>query len=152
MDGGAPTQLGDKFDGLLDRIDAGVIERVHAEPDMHRRTRILSFPDQLRGLREIASPFVAAIFSGHASGRSPLLRGVYLTSAAQEDAPLAVDETNAAAFFVEGLFKETILPEAGFVMADPVAHYRRRLAEAAAAGGLGVLTIALLVASACWPR
>lgn len=163
VDGSAPALLGEEFDALLERIDERVIERMHAERDVRRRARILSFPQQLRGLRELALPLVATVFGSHAYGRSPLLRGVYLTSGTQEGTPIdrvlsvvsrsfgmqAALPSSARAqrrtYFVERLLKETILPEAGFVGADPVALRRRRLAEAAAAGGIGLVTVALLV-------
>ncbi|WP_426285252.1 type VI secretion system membrane subunit TssM [Luteibacter sp. E-22] len=163
VQGGAPALLGAEFDALLERIDERVIERMHAERDVRRRARILSFPQQLRAFREAALPLVSTVFGSHAYGRPPLLRGVYLTSGTQEGTPIdrvlsvvgrsfgmhatapASTRAQRRTYFTERLLKETILPEAGFVGADPVAWRRRRLAEAAAIGGIGVLAVALVV-------
>lgn len=163
VEGGAAGLLGEEFDALLERIDERVIERMHAERDVRRRARILSFPQQLRALRELALPLASAVFGSHAYGRPPVLRGVYLTSGTQEGTPIdrvlsvvgrsfgmhATLPVSARAqrrtYFTERLLKETILPEAGFIGADPVAWRRRRLAEVAAIGGIGVLAAVLLV-------
>jgi type VI secretion system protein ImpL len=163
VDGGAPGLLGEEFDALLERIDAGTIERMHAERDVRRRARILSFPQQLRHLRELAEPLTGAIFGSHAYGRPPVLRGMYLTSGTQEGTPIdrvlsVVGRSfgmRAAAnghtrsprrtFFVERLLTEVILPEAGFAGSDPQLIRRRRLLEAAAIAAIGVLTAGLLI-------
>ncbi|UPG84789.1 type VI secretion system membrane subunit TssM [Luteibacter aegosomatis] len=166
VDGSAPSRFGAEFDALLERVDARLIERMHAERDVRRRTRILSFPQQLRALRDATQPLVGGVFARHAYGRSPVLRGVYLTSGTQEGTPIdrvlsvvgrafgvrpgvpAAERTPRRTYFVERLFRETILPEAGFVGADPGALRRRRVLEAAAIAGVGTLTAALLVGMA----
>lgn len=163
LDGSAPARLGDEFDALLARLDERVLGRMHAERDVRRRAQVLAFPQQVRGLRELALPLVATVFGRHAYGRSPLLRGVYMTSGTQEGTPIdrvlsvvgrsfgmhaaATPSTRAQrrAYFVSRLMKETILPEAGFVGSDPQALRRRRIAEAAAIAGIGTATAALLV-------
>jgi len=163
LDGGASSLLGGEFDALLERIDAGTIERMHAERDVRRRARILSFPQQLRHLRELAVPLAAAIFGSHAYGRAPVLRGMYLTSGTQEGTPIdrvlsvvghsfgirsSVQGTTRSprrTFFVERLLNDVILPEAGFAGSDPQRLRRRRLAEAGAIAAIAVLTAGLLI-------
>jgi len=166
LDGTAHTHLGDAFDALLGRLDERVIERIHAERDLTRRGRLFAFPQQVRCLRDTVLPLVASVFGRHSYGRSPMLRGVYMTSGTQEGTPIdrvlsvvgrsfgmagAVPASSRAqrrTFFVEHLIARTILPEAGFAGANPVALRRRRVVEAAALGGIAALTIALVVGMA----
>ena len=163
VDGGAPDLVGDEFDALLERVDGATVERMHAERDVRRRARILSFPQQLRHLRELALPLSTAVFGRHAYGRPPILRGMYLTSGTQEGTPIdrvlsvvgrsfgvhtamaSVSRTPRRTFFVERLLKEVVLPEAGFAGADPAALRRRRLTGAAAIAAIAVVTACLLV-------
>jgi type VI secretion system protein ImpL len=163
VDGTSTDLVGDEFDALLEAIDGSVVSRMHAERDVRRRARILSFPQQLRHLRELALPLCAAVFGAHAYGRPPVLRGVYLTSGTQEGTPIdrvlsvvsrsfgmptataSVSRSPRRTFFVERLLKEVILPEAGFAGANPVTLRRRRLAGAAAIAAITIVTVGLLV-------
>ncbi|MEX8499196.1 type VI secretion system membrane subunit TssM [Leptothrix ochracea] len=77
-----------QFDALVQRLDAGLIERVQAERDVTRRTRIYGFPAQLVGLREPLHAFIDAVFSPSSLEAHPLLRGVYLISGTQEGTPI----------------------------------------------------------------
>ena len=162
IDGAASDLLGSEFDALLERIDGATVERMHAERDVRRRARILSFPQQLRHVRDLALPLAATAFGAHAYGRPPVLRGIYLTSGTQEGTPIdrvlsvvsrsfgmhaaatSVTRSPRRTFFVERLLKEVILPEAGFVGADPVAMRRLRLAWAAAIFGITIVTGGLI--------
>jgi len=166
VDGTACVALGDAFDALLGRLDERVIDRIHAERDLTRRGRLLAFPQQVRGLRDLALPLVATVFGRHSYGRSPMLRGVYMTSGTQEGTPIdrvlsvvgrsfgmpatapVASRAQRRTFFVEHLIARTILPEAGFAGANPAAVRRRRVAEAAALASVAALTLALVVAMA----
>ncbi|MBB3228145.1 type VI secretion system protein ImpL [Luteibacter sp. Sphag1AF] len=163
IDGSASRLLGEEFDALLERIDTATVERMHAAPDVRRRARILSFPQQLRHVRERVLPLAASVFGSHAYGRSPVLRGMYLTSGTQEGSPVdrvlsgvgrsfgmhapgnAVSRAPRRTFFIERLFRDVILPEAGFAGADPMALRQRRWLEVAMIGGMALLTAGLLV-------
>jgi type VI secretion system protein ImpL len=163
VDGTAPDLLADEFDALLESIDGAVVPRMHTERDVRRRARILSFPQQLRHLRELALPLCSAVFGRHAYGRPPVLRGLYLTSGTQEGTPIdrvlsvvsrsfgmpaaaaSASRSPRRTFFVERLLNAVILPEAGFAGSNPVALRRRRLAGAAAIAAIAVITVGLLV-------
>src|SRR5690606_9698895 len=80
VDGSAAHSFADEFGLLLDRLNTRILDRLHTERDRARRAAILSFPQQLGALREIAQQFVEGVFSGHKYGTPLLLRGVYLTS------------------------------------------------------------------------
>jgi type VI secretion system protein ImpL len=82
------TGFGPQFDALVQRLDAGLIERIQAERDVTRRTRIYGFPAQLAGLREPLHAFIDAVFSPSSFEAHPLLRGVYLISGTQEGTPI----------------------------------------------------------------
>ncbi|WP_448101492.1 type VI secretion system membrane subunit TssM [Luteibacter jiangsuensis] len=166
VEGTAPGVVSAAFEGLIERVDLRMAGRIHHERDLRRRAQILSFPQQLRAVSEVVSPFVRHVFSRHAYGRSPVLRGVYLTSGTQEGTPidrvLAVvsrsfglrsetpppERRPARTYFVERLLKETVLPEAGFVGADPSALRRQRLYEVAALGAVAAACAALTVGMA----
>ena len=163
IDGSAAGLIGEELEALLERIDAGMLTRIHPERDVRRRARILSLTQQLRHLRDLTLPLTGAVFGSHAYGRSPVLRGMYLTSGTQEGTPIdrvlsvvgrsfgmqaaGADRSRAPrrTFFVERLMKDVILPEAGFAGSDPVALRRGRVAAMAAIMVLGLLTAGMLV-------
>lgn len=80
--------LAGQFDALVQRLDAGLVERLQQERDAARRARIYGFPAQLAGLREQLQEFVGAVFSASRFEPNPLLRGVYLVSGTQEGSPI----------------------------------------------------------------
>lgn len=97
------------------------------ERDVNRRARIYEFPKQLRLLQSAADDFLKEIFSPNAYEESPLLRGVYLTSATQEGQPIdhlsqhlssgvaKPTEQNSAqhirSYFIKRLLEDVIFPE-----------------------------------------
>jgi type VI secretion system protein ImpL len=163
IDGSASTRFAAEFDLLLERLNTRVIERMHAERDRGRRAAVLSFPQQLAALRDLARQFVEGVFAAHQYGAPPLLRGAYLTSGTQEGAPIdrmlsAVARTfgvDAArvqragaqqrTYFVERLLKEVLFRESGFAGINPQLERRKIALQAVAYAGI-VLVTALLVA------
>ncbi|GAB2917648.1 type VI secretion system membrane subunit TssM [Paraburkholderia jirisanensis] len=163
IDGSACLQFGAEFDLLLERLNTRVIERLHAERDRGRRAAVLSFPQQLGALRELAQQFVEGVFAPHQYGAPPLLRGAYLTSGTQQGAPIdrmlsavartfgvdaaRVQNPNAQrrTFFVERLLKEVLFRESGFAGTNPRVERQKILLQAGAYAGIALIT-ALLVA------
>jgi type VI secretion system protein ImpL len=162
MDGSAAPSLASEFDILLERLNARVFDRMHAERDGSRRAAVLSFPLQLAALRETVRQFVEGVFSGHQYGTPPLLRGVYLTSGTQEGTPIdrmmgAVARTfgldparvppssaKPRTFFVERLLKDVLFPESGFAGTNPKLERRKVLLQVAAWAGVLAVTVLLL--------
>jgi type VI secretion system protein ImpL len=72
-----------EFDGLYALLCERRVGRLTREPSLDRRSDIYLFPLELRALRERLASFVDALCAPDPYGRRPLLRGFYLTSAAQ---------------------------------------------------------------------
>ena len=162
MDGSAAKGFADEFKLLLERLNTRVLDRLHAEADRSRRAAILSFPQQLGALHEVARQFVEGVFAPNPYGTPPLLRGVYLTSGTQEGAPIdrmmsavartfGVDVARVQAkgaqqrtFFVERLLKDVLFKESGFAGTNPKLERQKILLQAASYGGV-LLLAALLV-------
>ncbi|MEX3786417.1 type VI secretion system membrane subunit TssM [Paraburkholderia sp. BR14374] len=162
IEGSACACFADEFDLLLERLNTRVIERLHGERDRSRRAAVLSFPQQLGAFREIARQFVEGVFGRHQYGATPLLRGVYLTSGTQQDAPIdrmlsavartfGVDaarvqggSTQARTFFVERLLKEVLFRESGLVGTNPRLERRMLLMQTGAYLGIALVTTLLI--------
>lgn len=163
MDGSAARSFADEFALLLGRLNTRILDRLHAERDRARRAAILSFPQQLGAMREIAQQFVEGVFSGHKYGAPLLLRGVYLTSGTQEGTPIdrmmgavartfGVDAAQVQApgaqrrtFFVERLLKDVLFRESGFAGTNPKLERQKVLLQAASYAGVLLLTVLLFV-------
>lgn len=163
MDGTAAKAFADEFQILLDRLNTRVLDRVHAEADRSRRAAILSFPQQLAAMRDVARQFVEGVFAPNPYASQPLLRGVYLTSGTQEGAPIdrmmsavartfGVDAAKVQArgaqqrtFFVERLLKEVLFKESGFAGTNPRLERQKILLQAASYTGVLLLTALLFI-------
>ncbi|MEL1265707.1 type VI secretion system membrane subunit TssM [Pseudoxanthomonas putridarboris] len=162
IDGGAADLFGAEFDLLLERLDARVIDRLHAERDPARRAAVLSFPMQLRMLREAAAQFVEGAFARDAYAKPVLLRGAYFTSGTQEGTPIDrlltavarifgidasrahVRRTQRRTYFVERLLKDVLFPESGFVGTSPALERRKLALQTASHAGIAALTVLLM--------
>jgi type VI secretion system protein ImpL len=166
MDGSAAKAFADEFQILLDRLNTRVLDRLHAENDRSRRAAILSFPQQLGALRDVARQFVEGVFAPNPYASQPLLRGVYLTSGTQEGAPIdrmmsavartfGVDAARVQAkgaqqrtFFVERLLKEVLFKESGFAGTNPKLERQKILLQAASYAAVLLATALLFVGMA----
>jgi len=164
LDGSAPRAFADAHAHLLDRLNARVLQRLHDERERGRRAAMLAFPPQFAALGEVARQFVESVFSGHAYGPAPLLRGVYLTSGTQEGTPIdrmlgavarsfGLDPQRAPAatsqprtFFIEQLLREVVLRESGLAGLHPRQQRRRTLMHAGACVGIALVTVMWLAA------
>lgn len=120
-------QFNKEFHDLLVNLNGRINQRLMQERDVNRRARIYEFPKQLRLLQSAADDFLKEIFSPNAYEESPLLRGVYLTSATQEGQPIdhlsqhlssgvaKPTEQNSAqhirSYFIKRLLEDVIFPE-----------------------------------------
>src|SRR4029434_9033591 len=80
--------FGEEFDLLQERLYQRLLERVHKEPDIDRRSLIFSFPTQMAAVKQVAQEFLDQIFRPTRYEDRPLLRGVYFTSGTQEGTPI----------------------------------------------------------------
>ena len=129
LDGSGVRLLPVELDALMERLNARVVDRLQAEPDVVRRTRIFAFPQQMAALREPLSEFVADVFASTRFDRQVRLRGVYFTSGTQEGTPIdrllgalirrsavapeAIAPGRGKAYFIQSLLREVIFAESG---------------------------------------
>ncbi|WP_439502135.1 type VI secretion system membrane subunit TssM [Aminobacter ciceronei] len=145
---------------LATELERRLVPRLEDEDSLAARAEIFRFPAQVESLSEPIRLLVEQIFGESRYEDSAWLRGVYLTSATQEGAP--IDRLTAAlsssfglpprramssprvekrSFFLKNLLTEVIFKEAGLGMFDPLAQRRRTWIwrGAAAACGAAVL-------------
>jgi type VI secretion system protein ImpL len=162
LDGSACSRFASEYDLLLERLNTRLIERLHAERDRSRRAAVLSFPQQLGALREIAQQFVEGAFGRQEYGTTPLLRGAYLSSGTQEGAPIdrmlsavartfGVDATRVQVgagqqhtYFVERLLKDVLFRESGLAGMNPRLERQKLLFQAAAYASIALITVLLV--------
>jgi type VI secretion system protein ImpL len=123
----------EEFELLQERLYQRLLERVHKEPDIDRRSLIFSFPTQMASLKQVSQEFLDQIFRPTRYEDRPLLRGVYFTSGTQEGTPIdrlmgvmastfGLDRKRLSAFsgtgrsyFLTRLLREVVFQEAGIV-------------------------------------
>lgn len=163
-----PSEALDRgFVGLTERIMQRQFVCLQEEPDELRRRRAFEFPAQFALLRERIQPFVQQLATMHRFGTAANLRGVFFTSCRQTGdnvdalagslAPLfgRAPETlsltpdpgmrRVRPFFLYGLFRKVILPEADLGGLTRPALVAARMKDLAINIALGIAAFALLV-------
>ncbi len=129
---------------LATELERRLVPRLEDEEKLAARAEIFRFPAQLDSLSEPIQVLIEAMFGESRYEESAWLRGIYLTSATQEGAP--IDRLTAAlsssfglparrampaprvekrSFFLKNLLTEVIFKEAGLGTFDPLAQRRR---------------------------
>lgn len=129
---------------LATELERRLVPRLEDEDKLAARAEIFRFPAQLTSLSEPIQVLVEAMFGESRYEEAAWLRGLYLTSATQEGAP--IDRLTAAlsssfglpprrampaprvekrSFFLKNLLTEVIFREAGLGTFDPLAQRRR---------------------------
>lgn len=129
-----------QFAALLRRLDERLLERLHQEPDIQRRSAAFAFPLQMAEFEAALSDLVDTAFTAEAEEEAPLLRGVYFTSATQGGASV---EAPAQTYFLERLLPDVVFPEANLVGVDRALERARRRRGALAMGGAVAAGLAL---------
>ncbi len=135
-DKGAVAAFIQEFDLLLERLNDRMLERLHQEPDVQRRSLIYGFPAQVASLREPMRDFLTEIFKPSRYEERALLRGVYVTSGTQEGTPidrlmgamastfglnrqsLSAFSGSGRSYFLTRLLRDVVFPEAAIVSAN----------------------------------
>jgi type VI secretion system protein ImpL len=133
-----------ELSALAARLETRMVPRLEDEEGLATRADIFRFPAQLESLSAPIGLLVDTVFGASRYEDSPWLRGVYLTSATQEGAP--IDRLTASlapafglppqrasmaprierrSFFLKNLLTEVIFREAGLGTFDPAALRRR---------------------------
>jgi type VI secretion system protein ImpL len=129
LDGTGVRVLPVELDALVERLNARVFDRLQAESDVIRRTRIFAFPQQMASLRDPLTEFVSEVFASTRFDRQMRLRGVYFTSGTQEGTPIdrllgalirrsalapeAVPAGRGKAYFIQSLLRDVMFAESG---------------------------------------
>lgn len=146
-----PAALADEvrqgFAALMRRIDERLIERLHQELDIQRRSAAFTFPLRLAGIVQRFGELAEALAIPEHVGEPAMLRGMYLTSAVPEEAAtaraapggpapaLSAPGAAASSTFLQRLLPSVIFAEANLAGVDPRVERRRRLRHALATGG-----------------
>lgn len=138
------TTVAREITSLASELERRLVPRLEDEDSLAERAEIFRFPAQVESLSEPIQLLVESIFGESRYEESAWLRGIYLTSATQEGAP--IDRLTAAlsssfglpprrtlpaprvekrSFFLKNLLTEVVFKEAGLGMFDPRALRRR---------------------------
>jgi type VI secretion system protein ImpL len=155
----------EEFELLQERLYQRLLERVHKEPDIDRRSLIFSFPTQMAALKQVSQEFLDQIFRPTRYEDRPLLRGVYFTSGTQEGTPIdrlmgvmastfGLDRKRLSAFsgagrsyFLTRLLREVVFQEAGIVSRN---RRVERMRVAIGWASVSLATILILGMGAIW--
>ena len=155
----------EEFELLQERLYQRLLERVHKEPDIDRRSLIFSFPTQMASLKQVSQEFLDQIFRPTRYEDRPLLRGVYFTSGTQEGTPIdrlmgvmastfGLDRKRLSAFsgagrsyFLTRLLREVVFQEAGIVSRN---RRVERMRVAIGWASVSLATIVILGMAAIW--
>lgn len=131
-----PQQFSAAFGNLVSRVAKRELKRLQDEADEHSRALIFAFPNQLAALEQGLTDFLEVVCGTHQFGVAPLMRGVVMTSAHQDGAPidllavpmkrafLSMEVEQAAgqtprrtlrprSFFLKHFFRDILVAEAG---------------------------------------
>jgi len=162
---GSLDSLPGELQALTQRLQAGLIDRLQAEPDAPRRQRLYGFPLQFSALQEPLLPFVREVFAPSPFEAQPFLRGVYFISGTQEGSPIdrllgsiargwQLDravlpplQSSGRSYFLERLLGEVVFAEAGLAGTQRRWERRRNLLLG---GGYALLAVLSVGALAAW--
>ena len=168
-----PLAVEAEFDALAQALHARLLQRLPAERNPERRTRIMQFPVELNALRSPLSHFVDVLFRPGVDQEQPLLRGFYLTSATQVGRPVervlsgmlrAFDPHGRSAkgpaaegeihsYFLTDVFRSVILPDVNLATRSNAGVNRRSARELRAAlVALGIAAFVLIPAILSYVR
>ncbi len=162
---GVVSHFDKELDLLLDQINDRMIERLHQEPDMQRRSLIYGFPQQIASLRGPMRDFLNEVFQPSRYEERAMLRGVYFSSGTQDGTPIdrlmgAMARTfgigrqaisafsgGGRSYFITRLFRDVVFAEAGMVITDSKLERRRRWVRR---GAMAAGVIAFLGMTVIW--
>jgi type VI secretion system protein ImpL len=157
-------RFGQEFDLLVKRLDDGLVERLQAERDVAKRSRIYGFPGQFASLRGVLGEFLDVTFSSSPYEADALLRGVYFVSGTQEGTPidrvlgaiargyrleraiLAPNQASGRSFFLSRLLGEVVFAERGLANTDLKLERRRGALMIGAYAAIAVVAVGTIAA------
>jgi type VI secretion system protein ImpL len=158
---GAVDEFKAEFRALIERLNVRLFQRMQKEPNLDRRSLIMTFPSQVASLEQPLVDFLQAAFGTTPEEPPLLLRGAYLTSGTQEGTPIdrllgimarsfgldlrsvpSVRGDQGRSYFLSRLLREVIFGEAMLVSRNPKAERRRMLLRASGFAGAALLVAA----------
>ncbi len=154
-----------EFDALIERLNAGLADRLQDEPVPGARVSLFGFPGQMSGLRKPVFDFLKQIFEPTRYQTKAVLRGFYFTSGTQHGTAVdrlllalvknfGAQEVGAAAFsgmgksfFLRDLLTKVVIGEAAWVTTDRRAVRRTLLLRAAV---LAAVAVGSAAAAGAW--
>ncbi|WP_434616410.1 type VI secretion system membrane subunit TssM [Azospirillum sp. B2RO_4] len=137
----------DLYAGLVRRLDERLLDRLHQEPDLRRRSDAFSLPLRVAELEPALADIVDTVFGSEHGEETPRLRGLYLTSATQTGGPLGLLEPEAdgpaSTYFLDRLLPDLVFPEANLAQVDRAVERARRRRNALSASAALLLSAAL---------
>ena len=158
-------KFGEELNLLLEQLTDRMTWRLSQERDLHRRSKIYNFPQQVIALAGTLDNFLRDVFSSNRYEDQILVRGVYFTSGTQEGTPIdrmmsVMAQTfgmqeqalpsfggKGRSYFITDLFRRIIFQESGLAGVNPRVERRRRWLQAAAY--IGSISLAVL-ATIAW--
>lgn len=125
------------FSGLVRRLDERLLERLHQEPDIQRRSAAFAFPLRIAQLEPALADLIDTAFSAGGAEQPPLLRGLYITSATQAAGAAAASAAGEPPqpYFLDRLLPDLVFPEANLVGVDHALERQRRKRQLVSMGG-----------------
>ncbi|WP_320041760.1 type VI secretion system membrane subunit TssM [uncultured Desulfobacter sp.] len=157
------TGFNTDFEELLTRLNRMMLNRVHEEPDIRRRSLIMDFPRQMALIKPAIMDFIHRTFDSSRFERPLLTRGIYFTSATQEGMPIdrimgvlsktyGLDEQTVPiysgegkSYFIYDLLAKVVFPESEMAGADPRVEHRKRWLKYLAYATVLVVTSAVFL-------
>jgi type VI secretion system protein ImpL len=148
-----------EFEGLAQRLQNQVIDKLERERGSERRNFIYTFPQQFVSLQELLQSFLNQIFQPSRYEFTAMLRGIYFTSATQEGSPIdrimgslagnfGLDRqklTSAGgqgkSFFINRLLSDVIFAESGLAGTNLKLENKRVWLQRGAFLAIGAVTL-----------
>lgn len=160
--GGARAAFEHEFDVLVGSLGSTRAARLAEAGGADERRRAFQFPLEFEAVRDRLGRFVHGVFQPNPYQERPVFRGFYFSSGTQEGSPLDPaareiaerfglptappegfdPELRPRSYFLKGLFRDVVIPDAGLVQRTSKAALRFRAGwVAAAVAGLVVLSL-----------
>ncbi|GAA6166713.1 type VI secretion system membrane subunit TssM [Sessilibacter corallicola] len=159
------SEFSSEYAKLIERLNERVLLKVHQERNVDRRNLILNFPQQMESMSYVLNDFLTQVFEPNNYATTPMLRGVYFTSATQEGSPIdrmmssvsasfnlerkqsVVQQNTGKSYFLTRLLNDVVFPESELVgvnkKVEKATQWFRR-------GTFATMAIALVGSTVTW--
>ncbi|GLS26053.1 type VI secretion system membrane subunit TssM [Marinibactrum halimedae] len=146
-----------EYEKLVERLNQRILVRLNQERNVDKRYLLQSFPARMDSIGHALNDFVTQIFAANRYETTPLVRGVYFTSATQEGSPIdrmmsSISSTfglerdqgqqqrgTGKSFFITRLLNDVIFPESELVGVNRTVERTMVWMRRAGYGGIAAL-------------